>query len=106
IAAAQQLAQHRAARAQPLRKHPRIDAGKTGNTVLAQPIVERPNRAPMTELTRKFGNHEPGDLNVVGLEKAADAIRLFIRRDTVVADEGIGEDEDLALVRRVSERLR
>jgi hypothetical protein len=60
----------------------------------------------MTELTRKFGNHEPGDLNVVGLEKAADAIRLFIRRDTVVADEGIGEDEDLALVRRVSERLR
>jgi hypothetical protein len=84
-----------------------INAGETGNIVPLTPLVKRLDGLVVRVLERDVRDDDTGALDLARLEERdpGHARNRLIGRDTVVADHGGGEDEDLAEVGRVGHRV-
>ena len=61
----------------------------------------------MTVFVRVVGNYDTGDVDLLRLEELGQArggVNVIVRH-TIVANERVGEDQDLASVRRVGKAL-
>ena len=88
---------HRAGRAQAADEGAGVDAGQAGDAVFLQVLVERAVGAVVRVGRRQLLDDEAGDVGAGAL--------AVVGVDAVVADQGVGHRDDLALVRRVGERL-
>ena len=86
----------------------RIDAVDGGDAVVGQPLGQRLLRGPVRVLPRVRADDQAGNVDVIRLKVLGQAVVVDYRLvgDAVVADEGVGQDEDLTAVRRVGEGLR
>ncbi len=95
------FAEHAAGAAQFLRQQPRIHAGEAGDFLRLQPAIQRAAAAPMAEIGGKLRHHQRGNLNLIGLKKTADTVHRLLGRHAVIADEWIGQNQNLAFVGRI-----
>ena len=89
---------------QDLSQGARVDARDGGDSFPFQPFIEAFFRIPMAVFLTVIGNDQSSDKDVAAFKMLLQTI-LFpsVRRDTIVADEGKGGDEDLARVRGVGQ---
>ena len=90
-----------------LREGAGVDAVDGGDAVVGQPLGQTLLRGPMRVLPRVRADDEAGDVDAVRLKVLGQAVVIDdgLVGDAVVAHEGVGQDEDLAPVRRVGEGL-
>ena len=83
-----------------------VDAGDGGNAFTRAPLSERFNSGPVRVLEGSVGDDDAGGLDVGGFEILKEPVFVAaVGGDAVVADEGLGEDEDLAAVGGVGHGL-
>ena len=96
---------HRAPLTQTARERPRVDARYRRHLFRAQPLAKR-SRCRMVAVRTAVRLHDKSlNLNATRLEGTVECALLARRRHAVVADERIGGDEDLALVRGIGQRF-
>jgi len=86
----------------------RIDAGKARNIIPRAPRVEGLYRCVMRKLFGHVGNNDRSALDARRLKNNTYIMRVarsYIKRNTIIADEGCGEDEDLSTIRRIGHGL-
>ncbi len=84
-----------------------VDAFNSRHVLLTEPLAEALLSVPVAIVVGVVGDYDAGDVNLVGLEKLRET-RLgveIIMRHAIVANEWIGEDQDLASVGRIGEAL-
>lgn len=83
-----------------------VDARDGGNTLASTPLAQALDGSPMAVLLSNIGNNHTSALDMGRLEilEKTELIAL-VRGHTVVADQGLGEDQDLATVRGVGHGL-
>ena len=85
----------------------RVDARHGGHALARAPLAERLDGRPVRVLEGRVGHDDAAGLDVRRLEVLEQAkVVARRRRHAVVADQRLREDEDLAPVRRVRQRLR
>lgn len=83
-----------------------VDTRDGRNTLTGTPLAQGLNGSPVAVLLRHIGNNHTGSLQVGGLEVLQEAIGILLsRRHTVVTDQRLGEDQDLATVGWVGQGL-
>lgn len=84
-----------------------VDTGDGGNTLTLAPLAKRLDGGPVRVLESGVGDDDTDALDVGGLKVLDEAkgVGLLAGGDTVVADERLGEDQDLASVRGISHGL-
>lgn len=83
-----------------------VDARDGGHALARAPLVQALDGGPVAVLLGYVGDDDTGALDVGGLEVLEQVVLVpLVGRDAVVADERLGEDQDLAAVRRVGHRL-
>lgn len=83
-----------------------VNTGNGGNALAGAPLAQALNSSPVAVLRSDIGDNNTGALNVGGLEVLEEVeLVTLIRRDTVVANQGLGEDQNLAAVRGIGHRL-
>mmetsp|Transcript_3258 Transcript_3258/g.5531 ORF Transcript_3258/g.5531 Transcript_3258/m.5531 type:complete len:870 (+) Transcript_3258:2518-5127(+) len=93
--------------AENLGEHAGVNAVKSRDSGTAEPGAKALSSVPVRVGVRVVRNDETGNLDLVALVELGNSELIFlVTRHTVVANERVGEDENLATVRRVSERLR
>ena len=76
-----------------------VNAGDGGHTLTGAPLAQALDCSPVAVLLGDVGDDDTGALNVGGLEVLEKVVVVsFVRRHTVVADQGLGEDQNLASV--------
>lgn len=84
-----------------------VHARNGGNTLASTPLGKTLDRSPVAVLHGIVLNNNSRRLDVGRLEVAEQTVLIAGRRgNTVVADQGLGEDKDLATVGRIGHRLR
>ena len=91
--------------AQPAGQRAGVDAGDAGDALGREPGAQRAGRGVVAVRVDVGLHHQPLHLDAVRLVGAVEAAGRARRGHAVVADQRVGEDEDLAAVRRVGERL-
>lgn len=83
-----------------------VDARDGGNTLASAPLAQTLDGSPVAVLLSDIGNDDSGALNV-GRLKVLEQVPLvtLVRGNTVVANQRLGEDENLATVRGVGHGL-
>ncbi len=76
-----------------------------GTPCSLEPRVQRGLTAPVAEVERELGHHQPGDLDRSDSKKLEIPSRRSSPRHPVVADQRIGEHEDLPAIGRIGEGL-
>jgi len=83
-----------------------VDARNGRDTLTGTPLSQRLDSSPVGVLLGNIGHDDTGGLKVGGLEVFQKTIGVLLRRrHAVVADERLGEDQDLATVGGVGQRL-
>ena len=84
-----------------------IDAVNRGDVVIREPLGQGLLCGPMGVLPRVRTDDEAGNVDAIRLKVFGQSMVVDdgLVGDTVVADEGVGEDEDLATVGRVRQGL-
>lgn len=83
-----------------------VDTRNGGDTFTGTPLTQTLNGGPVAVLLGNIGNNNTGRLQVGGLEVLQQTILVLLsRRHTVVADERLGEDQNLATVGGIGQRL-
>lgn len=83
-----------------------VDTGDCGDTFSSTPLAETFDGGPVGVFMCDVGNDNTNSLDVGALEIFQQAMLITgARRDTVVANEGLGEDEDLTTIGRIGQRL-
>lgn len=83
-----------------------IDARDGGNTLSGAPLSQTLNGGPMAVVDSNVGDDNTGALDVGGLEVLEEVVLVSgVGGNTIVANEGLGEDEDLASVGGVGHGL-
>lgn len=84
-----------------------IDAVNSGDVVIREPLGQGLLCGPMRVLPRVRTDDEAGNVDAIRLKVFGQSMVVDdgLVGDTVVADEGVGEDEDLATVGRVRQGL-
>lgn len=76
------------------------------NTLTGAPLTKTLDSGPVTVLLRNVGDNDTSRLEVGGLEVLEESIGVFLSGgDSVVANQWLGEDQNLATVGRVGQRL-
>lgn len=79
-----------------------IDAGNGGNTLASTPIAQTLDGGPVAVLKGDVGDNNTSTLNVRRLKVLQKVVLVTLTGgNAVVANQGLGEDEDLATVRGV-----
>jgi len=99
-------AEHGALVAQPFGQGAGIDAVQGGNAVLRQPLRQAPPGVPVAVFGGMFRDDQALHMDPVRFEIVFDAIDQLVSGHTIVADEGIGQDQDLAVIGGIGEGLR
>ena len=102
------LAEHRALFADFLRERTRVYTVQRGHTALLQPLSQGRVGKEVAVVFRVVAYYDCRNVNARRLEVVGDLLRIgsvWTGGDTVVADEGVREDEDLTLVGWVGQRL-
>ncbi len=100
------LAQHAAFFAEAFGQGTRVDVGQTGNSLGCQPVRKTLDRAMMMKVATDFGYHYAADLGALRFKRNRESELVGLKcRDTVIADHGVGEHEDLSPVGWVAEAL-
>lgn len=101
-------AEERALFADALCESARVNTIDCWYAVLLEPDAERGRSEEVREFFRVVANDESGDVDSARLKVVRDTFEVVSKPlgNTVVADEGVREDEDLALVGWICERLR
>lgn len=83
-----------------------IDARDGGNTLSGAPLAQTLNGGPVAVVDSNVGDDNTGALNMGGLEVLEEVVLVSgVGGNTIVANEGLGEDEDLASVGGVGHGL-
>lgn len=83
-----------------------VDARDGRNTLTSTPFSEALNSRPVAVALCNIGNDDTGGLEVGGLKVLEKTMVVLLEGgDTVVANEGLGEDQDLAPVGRIGQGL-
>jgi hypothetical protein len=90
---------------QPPSQRPGVDAGDGGDAFGLEPGAQRTGRGVVAVFVHVGLHHQPLHLDAAGLVGTVQGTGRARRGNAVAADERIGEDEDLAAVRRVGKRL-
>ncbi len=105
------LAEHTALFADLLGQGASVDTVHGGNTLLLEPGAERGlSKEVRVVLAAVRGNNQASDVDLRGLEVGGQIAEKLVdglaRGHTIVTNQREGNDEDLATVRRVGNRLR
>ncbi|OPZ67029.1 MAG: hypothetical protein BWY83_02723 [bacterium ADurb.Bin478] len=98
--------QHRPFIAQSLGQHARIDAVQRRRLVADQPIGQASLRVPVAVFKRVFGDDQALDVNPVGFEIFIQPVLKNASGHAIVADQGIGEHQDLSVIGWIGKALR
>lgn len=106
----QELSEHAALVPNSLGQGSSVDSVDGGDSILLEPVSKAACCEPMAVVVAVRGHDETGNVNSRGLKgRAEESMKrlggLLSRWYTVVADQGVREHQDLALVRRIGERL-
>lgn len=83
-----------------------IDTGDGRHAFTSTPLAERLDGGPVAVLLSHIGHNHTSSLEVGGLEILEKTVLVPLgRRHAVVADQGLGEDQDLTTVGRIGQRL-
>lgn len=83
-----------------------VDARDGRNALTSTPFSKTLDSRPVAVALRSIGNDDTGGLQVGRLEILEQTVVVLLEgRDTVVANEGLGEDQNLAPVGRIGQRL-
>ena len=83
-----------------------VDARDGGHALARAPLVQALDGGPVAVLLSDVGNDDTGALDVRRFEVLEQVVLVtLVGRDAVVPDERLGEDQDLAAVRRVGHGL-
>lgn len=93
-----------------LRQCSRVHAVDSGHILLLQPCAERGLRQVVRVVLATIASHnQTSNVDLGGLEVCRqvlqDGVPVLSRGNTIVADQGKGDDQDLAAVRRIGDRL-
>lgn len=85
---------------------PSVDTSNGGDTLTSTPVAERLNGSPVRVLLSDIGNNNTDGLEMGRLEVFQETILVpLVRGDTIVSNERLGEDENLATVGRIGKSL-
>ena len=83
-----------------------VNTGDGGNTLAGAPVAQALDGGPVAVLSSDIGDDDTGALNVGGLEVLEEVeLVALVRGDTVVANQRLGEDENLTTVGGIGHRL-
>lgn len=83
-----------------------VNARDGRNTLAGAPLTKALHSGPVAVLLCNIGDDYTGRLEVGGLKVLKESIGVLLsRRDTVVANQWLGEDQNLATVRGIRQRL-
>ena len=100
------LAQHTALLSQPLGERPGIYSPQRRHPLFNKPLRKASRGIPVVVVRRHLGNHQTRDLQLIGFERTTDLIHRMIARYPIVTYEGIGSNQNLPFIGRISQGLR
>lgn len=83
-----------------------INSRNSGDALAGAPLAQTLNGSPVAVVEGNIGHDNTGALNVGGFKVLEEVVLVALfRGDSVVANQGLGEDEDLTAVGRVGHGL-